>query len=413
MTTYIPAVSLGAETFGAFGTGVYSTTTFGVGGGTIDDVTDPCSTITINRGVEADGLTEKLVPGICTIVLNDLALSPVTDPRTRPGQPLHVYAAPEGTEDAAIPVFTGIISRSRLGYVDDKVQVILEARDRVNDLANTSVTDTTTGTYAQRVRHLMDPTGIPYAVTDRQPDEPTTHVLPGTKDDDKLLDALYLVRDTMHGIAYVSAENLPTFIAYRDRGRTPAALTLTDGSTPGLEYLDIEPAFDTDDAINLVTIELLTDPETPPVTYDNVAAGPEWGPHAQAITVNDGDTLHHAIRYGARIPAPGLAAGPIRLNPVLGDDLGTIAALEPYDPVRVVLDGQIDTEHQILGVTHTITPMPLEDGRGWFKWITTLTSRRREVLPTMWQEVPPTVTWADVPGSLDWLHAITWHPETP
>lgn len=405
MITRRPLLELGPDTWGTFGAGLFGAGLFGTGDtGSDGEVTPQCSSITVVRGLSPDGVLEQLEPGICTVRLTDRTLAPVTYEHSRPGRPLRVLCEEYDDVTGEVTrhsVFTGTIVRSVGSPTKDgrRYSVTITAFDAVSDLAKAPYVDAHAGSFAQRVTPILESTGLAYQVHDTLPDE-----APGTlpSNSKTALEALTLARDTLHGFVYVDRDNVTQAYSNQARSYDPATLVLTDGSVAGMEYIDLDPSFDTDQFINILTVETV---DGTPETFADDASVLEWGPHDQTVTVNDGSPEDHALIFRARLPDPDTTVSTVVLNGTVNDDFATVSQLDAYQPVRIVLEDEVDAECQILGVAHTITPRrnktPL--------WMTTLTLRPRELLPLRWDD-PVGIAWDDAPADLTWSTSINWHP---
>lgn len=363
--------------------------------------------IQVRRGLTANGVTENLEPGVCIVVFVDDTLNPLTNELTRPGRPLRV-GVEEFIEDEFVftPIFTGEIDRGELEIDKDtgKTRLVLTAYDAVPFLAGHPYATAHAGTFSQRVTPVLEDAGVDYLVHDDDPDEATGTLL---TEQNTALAQLVLARDTLHGFFYVDRDNVVQAYADDQRSRDDATVILTDGSEAGLDYVGIEPGFDTDDLVNVLTIRTLDTPDPVEETFTDEASVTEWKKKAQTVTVNDLDAEFHWLRFTARLTGPALTAKQVRLNAVKIDALAAIAALDLYQPVRVVRDGLIDQEQQILHLVHEINHYRLPYA---FKWMTTVTTRKRELLPLRWMDVPDDITWDDLDPTMTWNTAIYWHP---
>lgn len=351
------------------------------------------------RGFSLNGVTEKPEPGAAVVTLRGETYSPLTNPRTRRGQRLQLQAA-DGSA-----FFTGTIERSwvTIDPQRNRMLVHLEAYDAIPDLAAVSYETGPGGSFGQRATTLLNATTVPYQVTDSSPDEATTE-LPTTGR--TVLDQLVLARDSTHGWFFVDRHGVVQVYGDPERNSTPAAITLTDGSVPGWGYIYLDPGFDSDDLVGELTVETLTagDPDLDVFTDDRAA---EWGrPQRQTITVNSGLPDTHALRYLNRLPGPALNVKEVTLNATRLDAFSEVAALELYQALRIVRDGLVDAEHQVIALEHTVTPRAALDP----KWMCRVTTRQREVNPIRWDEMPPTFTWNDFPAGLTWDDLVAWKP---
>ena len=364
------------------------------------DIFAGCTLITIRRGLTPDGVVEKPEPGVGTFVLKGEAYNPLDNADVRPGRSIQlVLHIEDETDPHDIPVFTGTIKRAVVG-IDKDTGIMLTtvtAFDAIATLAATAYTQGHAGNLTQRLTPVLDAAAVDYVITDTAP-----ALVPGSLPTDKktVLEQLVLVRDTMHAAAFVDRENVVQVIADKDRSEAPATVTLADG-----DYVGLDLGFDTDDLVNVLTVERLTTGDPVVETVDVPDLVTEWGKAAQSVTVNDGANENHALRFMARLPGPDLVAKEIRVNGTL-EGFELVAALEIYDPVQVVRDGLLDVEQQIVHLTHTITP---RDGLQP-KWMTDLVVRQRDIRPLRWDDVPGTITWDDLDPAMTWNTAVFWTP---
>lgn len=374
--------------------------------GDMVEVFPSAHSVLVRRGLSANGVTENLEPGVCTIVFVDDALNPLSYDATRPGRPVRVGVDEFVDEEIVfVPIFTGTIDR---GVIDidketGKSRLVVTAFDAVPTLAGHPYTTAHAGTFSQRVTPVLEDAGVEYVVHDDDPDEATGTLLTNQQ---TALGQLLLARDTMHGFLYVDRFNVVQAYADDQRSRTDPVMTLTDGSVAGSGYVAIDPGFDTDDLVNVLTIETLDTPDNTLETFTDEDSVTAWKKKAQTVVVNDLEAEFHWLRFTARINGPGLTVKQVRINSTRLDAFATFAALELYEAVRVVRDGLVDQEQQVVFLEHQITHrigLPP-------KWMVTATTRKRELLPLRWMDVPDDITWADLDPALTWNSAIYWHP---
>lgn len=372
----------------------------------MDEVFSSAHSVRVRRGLTAYGVTEKLEPGVCEVVFVDDALSPLSYDATRPGRPLRVGVnVVEGDDLVYEPIFTGEIDRDSLQIdkATGKTRLVITAYDAVPTLAGHPYTTAHAGTFAQRVTPILEDAGVAYEVHDDDPDEPTG-TLPTNQQ--TALGQLLLARDTMHGYLYVDRFNVVQAYADDQRNRDAPDITVTDGSVGGLDYIEVDPGFDTDDLVNVLTIETLAEPDNLTETFTDEDSVTAWKKKLQTVTVNDLDAEFHWLRFTARLTGPGITVKRVRLNATKSEAFAAIAGLSLYQAIRVVRDGLIDTEQQVLYLEHEITP---RDGLPP-KWMCNVTTRKRELLPLRWMDVPPDITWDDLDPAMTWNTAIYWHP---
>lgn len=364
------------------------------------DVFPGCTAASVRRGLTPDGATEKLEPGVATVILKGEEYNPLDNEDLRPGQPLQLALHVE-TEDgpADLPVFTGTIKRAAVTVHKETGTIFttVTALDAVPVLAATPYIVAHKGNLTQRLTPVLDAAAVDYVITDSAP-----ALVAGSLPTDKrtVLEQLLLVRDTMHAIAYVDSANVLQVIADQDRDESTPDVVLTDS-----DYVGLDLGFDTDDLVDVMTIELLTDTSPVVESFDLPTLVAEWGERAQTVTVNDGAPENHALRFMARLPGPALVAKTIRVNGTLEGFLA-VAELEIAQPVQVIQGDLLDVEQQIVHLVHTITPRPYREP----KWMTDVTVRQREVRPLRWDDVPGTIEWDDLDPAMTWNTAVFWHP---
>lgn len=382
--------------------------------GTGTDLLGDAHSIMVRRGLKADGVTDDLDPGVFTATIKGGdEVNPLTNPDVRPDQPLVLEAGIEddySTDVTWHPLFTGTLTRAVIEYDDTAkgdpaaYRVTITATDSVAALAATPSEVAVSGTLAQRVAAVLDPTGIAYAVTDLDPAGASTTL---TTDGKTAADQLRLIRDTLHASVYVDRAGVVRAVADNARPRTittpdHVATDTIDGEPDGaIHYTAITPAFDTDAVVNVLTIKH----PAGEATYTDEDSRAAWGDQPQTVTVNDGLPETHAGLYLATRTDPDLIPEEISF-PVDHPDYGTqhlaaACALEVGDSVHVVRDGLADHTLIVRDITHTITPT---------LWTVGLGLRVPEVLATRWDDVPANLTWDDLPAGLTWDDAVTWHP---
>lgn len=402
---------------------------------------DDTYSISIHRGVRSNGVTDDLEPATFTAVIkgtvegtyDDLGDVKDFDPRTnddlRPGRPIRLRGTLDWIyDDDAVwsTLWTGKIQRARLEYdpdnktADDAFRLHITATDAIDDLAGKPSEIAVGGNLHQRVGAVMGPTGLPYAVDDPSPTG-TSGPLPTDAKD--VLGQLRLIRDTAHALMYVNRDGVLTTIADASRPRT---VTAPDWQVTDVEFWDdhvyytqIDPTFDTDNVVNLLTIRTLDGGDNPEVTYANEGSRDLWGDKPQSLTVNDGLAETHAGLYLASRVTPDMIPQAIafvvqrrlpQANDMTGREPHLDAALgmELYDVVRIVREPIDDLAEPIPDldllireITHFITPQ---------SWVMEVGLRVPEVLATRWDDIPPDLTWDDVPPDLTWDDAVNWHP---
>jgi hypothetical protein len=394
---------------------------FQLNAGASTDLLGDTYSITVRRGLAAAGVTDELSPATFTAVIKGSpAANPLTNPDVRPYRPVQLLAGIEDQVTGVVEwhtVFTGIIQRARLEYdttaKDDPeaYRVHITATDRVAALAAFPSEAAVSGSLTQRVAAVLDPSGVPYVVTDNEPAATSSTALPS--EGRTAVDQLRLIRDTLHAVMYVDRDGVVQVIADNARSRTVTspdyiATDAADGGPEGaIHYHDVTPAFDTDSVVNVLTIKKLGDVEA---TYTDEDSRDEWGDKPQTITVNDGLAETHAGLYLATRTDPDLIPEHLAFAVALKDEdkhlhraehLAAACTIEIAKSVQVIRVGLADHTLIVRDITHTITPV---------RWSVGLGLRVPEVLGTRWDDVPADLTWDDVPADLTWDDAVNWHP---
>lgn len=402
---------------------------------------DDTYSISIRRGVRSNGVTDDLEPATFTAVIKGVAswdawnpdkdLDPRTNDDLRPGRPIRLRGCIYGTEEWDTPedwpiIWTGKIQRARLEHdPDEKIdptayRLHIDGTDVIDDLAGKPSEVAVGGNLHQRVAAVMDPTGIEYAVED--PSSAGT-AAPLPTDAKDVLGQLRLIRDTGHALMYVNRDGILTTVA--DAARPRAAVepdwlaTDDEFNYDHIFYKQIDPTFDTDAVVNLLTIKTLDGDTNPEVTYADEDSRDAWGDKPQTVTVNDGLAETHAGLYLASRVTPDMVPQNIafvvqrrlrQANEMRGREphLEAALGLEPYDVVRLVRQQIVDFEDEIPDldllvseITHSIRPQA---------WVIELALRVPEALATRWDDVPADLTWDDVPADLTWNDAVHWRP---
>lgn len=396
------------------------TVQFRLDAGESTDLLGDAYSMTVRRGLAASGLTDELSPGTFTAVIKGSPkANPLTNPDVRPDRRIQLLA---GLADPATGevvdwhvIFTGTIKRARLEYDPaakddpDAYRVHITALDRVAVLAATPAETSVSGTVTQRVAAVLDPTGIPYTVTDN---EPATTSIVLASEGRTVVEQLRLIRDTMHAQVFVDRDDRVQVVADNARARTVplgefVATDDPDGGPAGaIHYHDLTPVFDTDAVVNLLTIKHLG--AGTEETYTDEDSRAAWGDKPETVTVNDGNTETHAGLYLATRTDPELIPEHLAFFVALADEymfrdehFAAACAIEVADSIEVQRVGLEDHNLLIRDITHTITHV---------RWSVGVGVRVPEVLATRWDDVPPDLTWDDVPAGLTWDTAVNWHP---
>lgn len=372
----------------------------------------------IRRGLRRSGVTDDLDPGTLTAVIKGGdAVNPRLNPDVRPERPWRLRARPEGT-DTWVTLCSGKIQRARVDYdkadatTPNAYRLALTGTDLVASLAAHPSETAVSGSMAQRVAAVMDPTGLPYVVVDPMPAGASSPLPTDARD---VAGQLRLLRDTAHALMYVNRDGALTVVSDHARARVASApdWTATDDSTqPGIHYTGLTPALDTDAVVNLLTVKKLDGGGNPETLHEDPDSRDEWGDHPQSITVNEGVPETHADLWLASRVDPDLVPESLTFvvqerSPLTRPPEGRAAhvaaavGLELYDTVRVTRAGIPTVDLLVREVTHSISP-----GR----WTVELGLRVPEVLATRWMDVPSDMTWADLPADLTWREAVYWRP---
>jgi hypothetical protein len=399
---------------------------------------DDTYSISVRRGVRSNGVTDDLEPATFTAVIKgvpsfdpylDDPYSVSFDPRTnddlRPERPIRLRGSIWGTDEWST-IWTGKIQRARLEHdPDEKIdpnayRLHITGTDVIDSIAGKPSEVAVNGNLHQRVAAVMDPTGIDYAVEDPSAATSTAPLPTDAKD---VLGQLRLIRDTAHALMYVNRDGVLTTVADASRSRSDVEpdwrATDDEFNEDHIFYTEIDPTFDTDAVVNLLTIRTLDGDTNPEVTYADEDSRDAWGDRPQTVTVNEGLAETHAGLYLASRVTPDMVPQNIafvvqrrlrQANEMRGREphLEAALGLELYDGVRLVrlqpdpFEPDIpDLDLLVCEITHTIRPQ---------SWVIELGLRIPEVLATRWDDVPADLTWDDVPPTLTWEQAVNWHP---
>jgi hypothetical protein len=367
--------------------------------------------VTIGRGLAAQGLTSELDPAVFTaVVKGGTSTNPLTNDDVRPERRIRLRAGvPDGTGTTWHTVWTGKIQRARIEYDPDRkgdvdaYRLTLTGTDLVEALASTDSEVAVAGSLTQRVDAVMAPTGLPYAVTDNADPGPTL-VLP--TNGRTVVDQLRLIRDTLHARMFVDRDGVLQAVADNARPREVVTPTFvaSDQDPDAVHYTDMAPGFDTAALVNVITIEKLTEGDSELSTYVDEDSRAAWGPQPQTVVVNEGVAESHAGLYLATRTDPTLRAEGFSFivdEGSLPQNRVAAATIEINDTVRVERLGLDDSTQYVHDLTHTISPT---------RWTVTVGLEVPEILATRWDDVPADITWDDVPADLTWNDAVNWHP---
>lgn len=368
-------------------------------------------TITIGRGLAAQGVTSELDPAVFTaVVKGGSSTNPLTNDDVRPERPIRLRAGvPDGTGTTWHTVFTGKIQRARIEYDPDRkgdvdaYRLTLTGTDLVEALSAVQSEVSVSGSLTQRVDAVMMPTGLPYAVTDNEAPAAST-ALP-TKGR-TVVDQLRLIRDTLHARMFVDRDGVLQALADNARPRELVEPTFvaSDQDPDAVHYTDLTPGFDTAALVNVITIEKLTAGDSELATYTDEDSTASWGSQPQTVVVNEGVAETHAGLYLATRTDPTLRPEGFSFivdEASLPQNRRAAATIEISDTVRVERLGLDDSTQLVHDMVHTITPT---------RWTVTVGLQVPEVLATRWDDVPAVLTWDDVPADLTWNDAVDWHP---
>jgi hypothetical protein len=369
-------------------------------------------TITIGRGLAAQGLTSELDPAVFTaIVKGGTSTNPLTNDDVRPERPVRLLAGvPDGTGTTWHTVFTGKIQRARIEYDPDRkgdvdaYRLTLTGTDLVEALAAAPSEVAVSGSLTQRVDAVMSSTGLPYAVADNQGPTSST-VLPAKGR--TVVEQLRLIRDTLHARMFVDRAGVLQAVADNTRPRGPVeepTFVASDQDPDAVHYNDLSPGFDTSALVNVITIEKLAEGDSVLSTYIDEDSRAAWGAHPQTVAVNGGVAETHADLYLESRTDPELRAEGFSF--IVDDDSLpqhrlAAATIDINDTVRVERLGIEDSTQLVHDLAHTITPT---------RWTVVVGLEVPEVLATRWMDVPADLTWADVPPDLTWRDAVRWRP---
>jgi hypothetical protein len=386
------------------------------------DLTEAAYSFTVRRGLELDGVTDEPDPASATLIVKGgESVNPLTNPDVRPGRPLRVLAGIEDTYGDAITwhtIATCEILRNTFEHDADAkhdaeaYRAQITATDLVADLAATPSEVAVSGTLTQRAAAVLDPTGLPYAVTDLDPATTSGALATDAK---TVLGQLRLIRDTLHAAIYVDRHGVLQLVADNSRPRehtSPDHVATDEDPAPdgAILYHDLTPVFDTDAVVNVLTVKSLDlDTET---TYTDEDSRTAWGAHPQTVTVNDGLPETHAGLYLATRTDPDLLPESLAfaVDPYADTFPAHLAAACTIEINDIIDVTRLGVTHRLAvhELTHTIAlvldPLPR------LRWSVEVGLRVPPVLATRWDDVPADLTWDDVPADLTWDAAVNWHP---
>lgn len=394
----------------------------GPDGDTVDLLGDAYN-LTIRRGNTTRGVTDTIEAGTLLAVIRGPSANPQAVAQVRPGHRVRVLAGLDlGDGVEWEPIFTGTLDRARLVYEGgpDKAdpnayRVTLTATDNARPLAAHPADTAVAGTLTQRAAHVLDPTGLPWQAIDTDTPLATPALPTGER---TAAGNLRLAVDTLHGLAYVDRNNVITVVADNTRPRRPGIDTAADyvatddpaAPPSALHYYGLTPTLDTDALVNVLEVERLTTGDPERTVHTDPASAAEWGPHADAVTVNDGVAETHADLWLASRTDPELLPEELRLNVLARPaHVAAAATLEPYTTLSVERAGvlPVPVVMAVRSLEHHITARAAGEP---IEWLLTLGLRPLELLATRWDDVPPGLRWDDLDPAMTWDDVARWHP---
>lgn len=327
---------------------------------------------------------DELNVGTLTATVINSALDPASSSIIAPGRRCRLTAktGPDDTDASWSPIFTGKLIQGEVSYdllqaqESRRARITLTATDNLTKLAQVAA-PVGVGTIAE-VPYLLEGAGVPWNVNGSG-NQVASAVAAAYNDSSTVVDQVALARDSALGYAWVDRFNvLNVFDAAQMSPTVKAVLDETSYNT------DISIDFDTARVINAVQVALLT--------YDaghGVAGSTNYPSDdgAYVLPGTDGDHMQTFTVTGiapANIPAFAnsiMAANGTpqrRVNslvlPITVENVSDFAALDLYDLVEVINErANLDENHRIIGITHSITAQASGTGGPGAKWLMTLT----------------------------------------
>lgn len=192
----------------------------------------------------------------------------------------------------------------------------------------------------------------------------TPYRLGNNKKDASLVQHLNTANNSVGGVYFCDRNGVLQFRATMPTGSTAA--TFTDEGE-GLKYLDISATFNTEDAINDLTLRNLEGEETTAYNVTDLTSAATWGANSADIETNlynegafAGSLADRAQQLLDQYSDPAVTYSLLRWN--AQENRNTAAALEVYDPITVKYNRN-EQPSRIFGIEHDITAK---------RWITTL-----------------------------------------
>ena len=336
--------------------------------------------IKISRGLDLDGVTERLEVGTLTAIIRGAGFDPVQNVNIRPGRALRCTVQPiaAGTRS---PVFTGTVSTIDTSYGgkngDDRTVTIV-ATDLVDRLAAAPKPAGTQGNLRGRMMAAtLDMVPIPPMVIEDGGAIGITTNPPSQIDDGTVLDQLALARNSLTDGTRIYVDKAGNL-----HGTTPAGIpaeteqVYSDTALAGaIHFRDIDASFGSSAMINTLMVRKLDGTADGGQTlygpYANAASVETWGRQAAELIINEGLSRDAALAKLAVFSVPSLFVRSITFD-CTGDQLAYALAPEIYGPVQVILNqAGINGHYRILGIEHEISAKPYKAGSGG-RWAVTL-----------------------------------------
>lgn len=237
------------------------------------------------------------------VLMRDASLDPAQSDVIRPGRACRLLAL-DPTDDTWHALFTAEVRKAQVSYellepdAEKRARIDLTAVDGTSELAAVPRPEGV-ATIAE-LPHVLEGAGIPWSVNGSG-DQVTGAVVVATNDSASALDQIAITRDSTLGAAWIDRNNI---LQAWDAAQLPATVqaTLTEA-----DYSDLQIDYDTERAINHVTIKFLRmnpdSGETEEVSYGpyvDPASIEEWGTLPATFTVQWQDEDPVAIEAHAQ-----------------------------------------------------------------------------------------------------------------
>ena len=326
---------------------------------------------------------QELDLGTLNVGIEDLALDPSSSSTIRPGRKIRLTTLVAGVWQQ---VYEGTVRDAAVSYHQDAkhaggtplADITLEATDNAAILAQSKPGVLYQGSPAaiSRVAQILGPMlGSPPWNVNGSGSEITGNVVDYTNTDASRLDRVAIARDTSLGYAWVDRFDVLNAWDSAQMPSTPAA-TFSDAAGASRSYTDIDVDYDTETAINSVTIKVLryrpkkgTTEEIVYGPYENVESIAQWGlrPGEFTYAAGQGIPSNAAIEAYANqilnsISVPQRRAKAIVTPARTEAERGTVATVDLYTLVRVQWAAVLDALLRVTSIEHVIDPD---------RWVTT------------------------------------------